>query len=81
MNFTCEGKTYNVAELTAYATGDPAVPTVYVTPDFRCVFVQTVDQWKGDTIRLADDVDIKSLAARYGLPQLRRALQSRTDKG
>ena len=41
--------------------------------DLRCVFVQTVDPYKGTKIHRADAVQIKSLAARLNIPDLLRA--------
>ena len=73
MEFACQGKTYDRSELAVFETGDPAVPRAYLTPDLRCVFVETVDPYKGTRIHVADAVEIKALAARYNLPELLRA--------
>ena len=73
MDFLCEGKTYAATDLNVFDTGDALVPRVFVTRDLRCVFVQTVDPYKGARVHRADAVEIKSLAARFNLPDLLRA--------
>jgi hypothetical protein len=73
MDFLCEGKAYAVTDLKVFDTGDEVVPRVYVTRDLRCVFVQTVDPYKGPRVHRADPVEIKSLAARFNIPDLLRA--------
>ena len=77
MIFVCDGRTYNSAELHGYETGNPALPTIYVTPRYECVFVVTFDGYKGPGVHRADAVEIKSLSARYGIGDLLRALPLR----
>ena len=74
MTFECNRRAYDTSEMVAYPTGNPAAPTVYLTRDRQCVFVVTVDPWKGARVHQADDVGIKALAARYNLPDLLMAL-------
>ena len=73
MHFLCEGKSYALTDLEVFDTGDAAVPRVYVTRDLRCVFVQTVDPYKGARLHRADALEIKSPAARFNLPDFLRA--------
>ena len=73
MDFLCDGKTYALSDLKVFYTGDVALPRVFLTQDLRCVFVQTVDPYKGAKVHRADGLEIKSLAARFNLPDLLRA--------
>jgi hypothetical protein len=74
MTVDCAGRTYRTSEMTAFETGDPATPTVYLSRDRDCVFVVTADPWKRARVHQADAVEIKTLAARYHLPELLVAL-------
>ena len=73
MDFLCEGKTYALPDLKVFHTGDPVIPRVYLTQDLRCVFVQTADPYKGTKVHRADGLEIKSLAARFNIPDLLKA--------
>ena len=74
MTFTCNGKTYNTDELLTFETKDPDTPVIYMTREYDCVFVTHMHPWKGVEVRQADSAEIESLANRFNLPHLRRAL-------
>jgi hypothetical protein len=74
MTFECNGVRYDTADLIVFETGEAGMPYVYMTRDHRRVLVGRVDRWKGFEIREADAVEIKALAARFRIEDLRRAL-------
>jgi hypothetical protein len=75
MTFDCDGVRYDSSTLINFTTGDPYEPFIYMTPDHARVFVGTMERWAGFNVRPADDVEIRRLATRFGLPELRWALK------
>jgi hypothetical protein len=75
MTFECDGQRYDSADQIEYRTGDGHTPLIYATPDHRRVFVAVVDRWNGVNVRPVAAAEIDALAARFDLPQLRRAIE------
>jgi hypothetical protein len=74
MTFECDGQRYDSAELIEYRTGDGHTPLIYTTPDHGRVFVAVVDRWNGVDVRPVEAAEIETLATRFDLPELRRAI-------
>jgi hypothetical protein len=74
MIFGCEGKVYDTEQMTAFETGNAGMPTIFLTPDGVCVFVLTINRWRGVDVHQAGDAEITRLAQQFQLPQLLTAL-------
>jgi hypothetical protein len=75
MVFEVEGVRYDSVALVAYRTGVAHMPLVYVTMDFKRVFVVTLSKWNGVRVHRADEADVARLADELGLADLTRAVR------
>lgn len=71
MRITVYGTTYDTSHVRTFPTGDPNEPTIFMDQDCR-VFVERVDGGKA-VVHLATTTEIETLAALYGISELRRA--------
>ena len=74
MTFALNGRNYQSDHLKAFRTGDGYIPLIYMTADDARVFFVTVCHWQGIGVQEADAREISSLADRFGIEDLRRAL-------
>jgi hypothetical protein len=75
MIFECNGVRHDSDNLIVFKTGDDYIPLIYMTRDHSRVFVARVERWEGMAVRQADAPEIKGLAARFGIEDLKRALR------
>jgi len=76
MTFECDGQRYDSAGLLMFQTGDMFRPIIYLIPDLTSVFVVEA-HWEGITVRrVTDPAEIRALAARFALADLRRGRTS-----
>ena len=76
MTFECDGARYDTDALLTFGTGDAHQPFIYMTRDHACVFVGALDKWTGFNVHRADTAEISSLAARFGIDELMRAVDA-----
>jgi hypothetical protein len=69
MKFTCAGETFDTAELQSVSTRHPGL-CLYITPDRRRVFVQTVRPLDGVTFHEADSREITHLRSTFEITEL-----------
>jgi hypothetical protein len=74
MTFALDGRNYHSDELKSFQTGDGYIPLIYMTRDDARVFFVTFCHWQGIGVQEADAKEISSLADRFGIEDLRRAL-------
>jgi hypothetical protein len=74
MTFALGGRNYRSDDLKTFCTGDGYIPLIYMTQDDARVFFVTFCHWQGIGVQEADAGDINSLADRFGIADLRRAL-------
>ena len=79
MRFHCDGADYDTDQMTAFPTGNRAMPFIYLSGDSLHVFVQTMDSAQGVSIRHGSADEIRRLAETYHLPALLRAVPNPTD--
>ena len=75
MVFEVEGVRYDSVTLIAHRTGVPHMPLVYVTMDYRRVFVVTQSKWNGVRVHRADEEEVARLAKEFGIEELTRAVR------
>jgi hypothetical protein len=75
MVFEVEGVRYDSVTLIAHRTGRPHMPLVYVTMDYRQVFVVTLSKWNGVRVHRADGQEVERLAEEFGIEGLTRAVR------
>jgi hypothetical protein len=75
MVFEVEGVRYDSVTLIGHRTGVPHMPLVYVTMDYRRVFVVTQSKWNGVRVHRADEAEVARLAEELDLPELTRAVR------
>jgi hypothetical protein len=75
MVFEIEGVRYDSVALIAHRTGRPHMPLVYVTMDFKHVFVVTLSKWNGVRVHRADEVEVARLAEELGIDDLTRTVR------
>ena len=75
MVFEVEGVRYDSVTLIAHRTGVAHMPLVYVTMDFKRVFVVTLSKWNGVRVHRADEAEVARWAEELGIPDLNRALR------
>ena len=75
MVFEVEGVRYDSVTLVAHRTGVAHMPLVYVTMDFKRVFVVTQSKWNGVAVHRADDAEVARLAEELGIADLRREVR------
>jgi len=75
MVFEVEGVRYDSVTLVAHRTGVAHMPLVYVTMDFKRVFVVTQSKWNGVQVHRADDAEVARLADELGIADLRREVR------
>ena len=78
MTFWCDGRLYVTARMPQFLTKDPGTPLVLLTPDYRKVFVMTLEGCRGYRIHQANTVEIISLATRNHIPELLQAFPAST---
>jgi hypothetical protein len=76
MTFWCSGRSYESGKMRQFLTDDPTTPLILVTPDYKRVFVMTLEGCMGSRIHQANTLQIISLATRYGLKDLLNAYPS-----
>ena len=75
MVFEVEGVRYDSVTLIAHRTGRPHMPLVYVTMDYRKVFVVTLSKWNGVRVHRADEQEVARLAEELGIDDLTRTVR------
>ena len=75
MVFEVEGVRYDSVALIAHRTGVPHMPLVYVTMDYRQVFVVTQSKWNGVQVHRADEAEVARLAEELGIVDLAREVR------
>jgi hypothetical protein len=75
MVFEVEGVRYDSVTLIAYRTGRPHMPLVYVTMDYKRVFVVTLSKWNGVRVHRADEEEAARLAEEFGIEELTGAVR------
>jgi hypothetical protein len=78
MTFWCEGRPYVTSGMKQFLTKDPGTPLILLTPDYRKVFVMTLEGCRGYRIHQASTVEIIALATRNHLPELLEAFPAPT---
>lgn len=73
MEFTIYGVRYDTDEMRGFPTGDPKQPTIYMDRNCR-VFVERIQAGKA-VIEWATTTEVKSLANRYCIKELERAMR------
>jgi len=51
------------------------MPLVYVTMDYRKVFVVTLSKWNGVRVHRADEEEVARLAEEFGIEELTRSVR------
>ena len=75
MVFEVEGVRYDSVTLIAHRTGVAHMPLVYVTMDYKQVFVVTLSKWNGVRVHRAGDDEVARLAGEFGIEGLTRAVR------
>jgi hypothetical protein len=75
MVFEVEGVRYDSVTLIAHRTGVAHMPLVYVTMDYKQVFVVTLSKWNGVRVHRADEDEVARLAEEFGIEELTRAVR------
>ena len=75
MVFEVEGVRYDSVALVAHRTGVAHAPIIYVTMDFKKVFVVTLSKWNGVRVHRADEAEVARLAEELGIAELTRAVR------
>ena len=75
MVFEVEGVRYDSVALIGYRTGCAHTPLVYVTMDYKRVFVVTIWKWQGVKVHRADEAEVERLAEQFGIEDLSRTLR------
>jgi len=78
MTFWCEGRPYVTSGMKQFLTKDPGTPLILLTPDYRKVFVMTLEGCRGYRIHQASTVEIIALATRNHIPELLQAFPAST---
>ena len=75
MVFEIEGVRYDSVALVAHRTNVAHMPLVYVTMDYKQVFVVTLSKWDGVRVHRADEREVARLAEETGIAELTRTLR------